>query len=210
MKSLKESLFDGDLVTKSIPIDRDGLISLFRDAIGKHSNMKNWRDKNVEWNGWDEKNKWKVFTTILTGAVPSLLWINKHFDINPEWITDNNTVGVRITTGISADGFVTSPYITFTQTSDGLDPCNSDSAVSARWISRKINGVKIDRGDRLSYDSDTAGELVDMIVNIFDFFTSNEGEKLIRKEIDAYYKNGRPIPPLVLDQVLMKKAINSL
>ena len=199
MKSLKESLFDDDLVTKSFPIDRNTLVSLCEKVLQSYS-------KHMLWNKNSSGSRWELHNDGM------MVWIKKGFQVNSNWAV---YIKVRVLIPLKKEGFISVPYIELClyPLSGGFSNSLSDGSVAARWIAKKY-GDKVNLNPHtclFTCDSNNVDTTIDIVMRILNFFTTQKGEDMIQKEIDMFYKNNeKNIPGIVLDQVFMKKAINSL
>lgn len=195
MKSLQESLFDRDIMNKSVPVEAD----VVWDLISK--NIEPTLEKLPKQNGW----KLDVYTLGLK--------IYKIFHI-----TKDPKIDVFVEVGFEKGNnfYPCIPSIFIKYDKSGMwVRAYSNNDFTKRELKRKfgnsINIVTLDWSDH-EFECNTGN--IDTVLGImkstFDFVVSKEFNNIVQGEIDKFAENEKTIPGVVVDNQLMKPLIKQL
>lgn len=197
MKSLQESLFDNDLINKSITLSPD----VIYDTIFQRVYCDKYLNNYLLNHGW------------LMNMNRADISITKVFTVKS---APYKKVKVKMSFLFSKDGHPTLPSLTFTEMNDDFRYSVSNYRSTSRWIKKEFEeGVKIIDGiynfdiDYFLCDSESIDQVCNIISLTFQALASKDIDQLIQKEIDKFEPE-KQVPGIVLDQTIMKKIIKEI
>ena len=195
MKSLQESLFDNDLINKSITLSPD----VIYDTIFQRVYCDKYLNDYLLNHGW------------LMNVNGTDIDITKVFTVKS---TPYKKVKVKMSFQFSKDNHPMLPILTFTEMNDDFRYSVSDYRATSRWIKKEFEGrVKIISGtckiDYFLCDSESIDQVCNIISLTFQALASTDIDQLIQKEIDKFEPE-KQVPGIVLDQTIMKKVIKEI
>lgn len=195
MKSLQESLFDNDLINKSITLSPD----VIYDTIFQRVYCDNYLTNYLLDQGW------------LINMNRAGIDITKVFTAKG---APGAKVKVKMLFQFSKDNYPMLPVLTFTELSSSYRYTNSSQEAISRWMEKEFEDrIKIIKGEyNLKYflcNSDSINQVYNIISLTFQVLASTDIDHLIQKEIDKFEPE-KNVPGIVLDQTIMKKVIKEI